>query len=169
MNNIFRTPTPIEISITLARDTIVSEAVSILNKIAEARYDGQNTKYVNNMQPEIDFEQDRNIVYGFYEEGIANIARRIEPYVKGYTDEETAGTYIFSLVFPENWKSQEQHALETKMRNYLVNFIIANWMEKVSVGDTEWSLEKSASLLRAIKGICELRQGKVHRGWNTTY
>ena len=82
MDCFFRTPQPIEVDITIDRNAIIETVVSTLNKMAEARFDGQNTQYVNNMQPEVDFEQDRNLVYGYYKEGVANIVRRIEPYVK---------------------------------------------------------------------------------------
>lgn len=175
MDNYFRTPQPIEFDVTIERNAIVGTVVSTLNKMAEARFDGQNTQYVNNMQPEMDFEQDRNLVYGYYEEGVANIVRRIEPYVKSCETttaaegtERTDGN-VFHLVFPEKWKSSQQPVLETKIRNYIVHYIIAQWLEKVSVSDTTYTMEKAAQLLRDIKGVCELRHGRVHRGWNTTY
>ena len=78
----FRTRTPIEIEVVMERDDIAATATSILNKMAEARFDGQNTQYVNNMQPETDFCQDESLVKMYFDEGIANITRRIEPYVK---------------------------------------------------------------------------------------
>lgn len=181
MDCFFRTPQPIEVDITIERNAIIETVVSTLNKMAEARFDGQNTQYVNNMQPEVDFEQDRNLVYGYYEEGVANIVRRIEPYVRDETNETdgTDGTdnsseradvlTVFRLVMPEKWKSSQQPVLETKIRNYLVHYIIAQWLEKVSVSDTAYTMEKAAQLLRDIKGVCELRKGGVHRVWNGTY
>lgn len=178
MDCFFRTPQPIEVDITIERNAIIETVVSTLNKMAEARFDGQNTQYVNNMQPEVDFEQDRNLVYGYYKEGVANIVRRIEPYVKSCettpteeteTETEQVDGNVFHLVFPEKWKSSQQPVLETKIRNYLVHYIIAQWLEKVSVSDTTYTMEKAAQLLRDIKGICELRKGKVHRIWNGTY
>lgn len=169
MSNFFSRPTPIEFTVTMSRNSIVGEAVSILNKIAEARFDGQNTQYVNNMQPEIDFEQDRDIAYGFYEDGINNIAQRIEPYVSSYTDEATAGDYVFSLSMPEDWKSNLKPALENKMKSYLLHYIIAQWLEKVSLSDTEWTTKKANELLGKVKWTCELRNGKVHKVWNGTY
>lgn len=180
MDCFFRTPQPIEVDITIERNAIIETVVSTLNKMAEARFDGQNTQYVNNMQPEVDFEQDRNLVYGYYKEGVANIVRRIEPYVKScdeIAEEETgqgqastpaAGT-VFRLVMPEKWKSSQRPVLETKIQNYLVHYIIAQWLEKVSVSDTAYTMEKAAKLLCDIKGVCELRKGKVHRVWNGTY
>lgn len=176
--NYFRKPQPIEVQVTMERGTIVETVVSILNKMAEARFDGQNTQYVNNMQPEVDFEQDRNLVYGYYEDGVTNIVRRIEPYVKSCETtpdpsseegrNETDGN-VFHLVFPENWKANQEAVLVKKMENYLVHYIIAQWLEKVSVSDTTYTMEKAAQLLRDIKGVCELRKGKVHRIWNGTY
>ena len=164
----FRKPKPIEIEVVMERETIVETATSILNKMAEARFDGQNTQYVNNMQPETDFCQDENLVKMYFDEGIANIMRRIEPYVKECV-EGILGNKIFNLIFPENWKAGQQPVLERKMESYLVSYIVAQWLEKVSLTDTAWTTEKAAGLLRDIKGVCELRKGKVHRGWNTTY
>lgn len=164
----FRKRIPIEIEVVMKRDTIAKTATSILNKMAEARFDGQNTQYVNNMQPETDFCQDNDLVKMYFEEGIANIIRRIEPYVKDCKD-GIMGYKIFSLVFPENWKANQQPVLERKMESYLVSYIVAQWLEKVSVSDTAYTMEKAAQLLRDIKGVCELRKGNVHRGWNTTY
>jgi len=187
MDNYFRTPQPIEFDITIERNAIVNTVVNTLNKTAEARFDGQNTQHVNNMQPEVDFEQDRNLVYGYYEEGVANIVRRIEPYVKNCetTTDNGAGQTdgnVFHLALPEKWKSSQQPVLETKIRNYLVHYIIAQWLEKVgsdkprrryqivvSLADAGYTMEKAAQLLRDIKGVCELRKGKVHRIWNGTY
>ena len=170
MSNFFRRPVPIEFDITIGRDAIVGTVVSTLNKMAEARFDGQNTQYVNNMQPEIDFEQDRNLVYGYYNEAIGNITRRIEPYVSGCEDvtEGTIGN-VFHLSMPENWRNTLQQSLKTKMENYLVHYIICQWLEKVSVSDTEYTTAKANKLLGEIKWTCELRKGVVHRIWNGTY
>lgn len=168
MSSFFSTPQPIEFDITIGRNAIVETVVSTLNKMAEARFDGQNTQYVNNMQPEVDFEQDRNLVYGYYEDGIANIAQRIEPYVKSYTDEATAGDYVFSLSMPEEWRDQRK-VLERKMVDYLVHYIIAQWLEKVSVSDIEYTMDKAKELLGKIKWTCELRKSKLHKVWNGTY
>ncbi len=164
----FRKPVPIEFDITMERDDIVETATSILNKMAEARFDGQNTQYVNNMQPEVDFEQDRELVYGFFDDGISNIAQRIEPYVESYSDEAKEGDFVFHLSMPENWRDQRR-VLEKKMENYLVHYVIAQWLEKVSMADTEYTMAKASELLRKVKWTCELRKGVVHRIWNGTY
>ena len=169
MSSYFKTPVPIVVSITVTRSTIVDEVVGILNKIAESRFDGQNTAYVNALQPEIDFDQDRNIVYGLFDDGLANIVRRIEPYVTQWGDAENNGVYLMELAMPENWKSQERPALEKKIKDYLVNYIISGWLEKVSAGDVEYTTKKSNDILKSIKGLCELRQGKVHKTWNAPY
>lgn len=164
----FRTRTPIEIEVVMDCDDIAATATSILNKMAEARFDGQNTQYVNNMQPETDFCQDDNLVKLYFDEGIANIMRRIEPYVKECKD-GYMGNKIFSLIFPENWKASQQPVLESKMKNYLVSYIVAQWLEKMSMSDTTYTTAKAAQLLRDIKGVCELRKGKVHRVYDGTY
>ena len=169
MSSYFKTPVPIVVSITVTRSTIVDEVVGILNKIAESRFDGQNTAYVNALQPEIDFDQDRNIVYGLFDDGLANIVRRIEPYVTQWGDAENNGVYLMELAMPENWKSQERTAMEKKIKDYLVNYIISGWLEKVSTGDVEYTTKKSNDILKSIKGLCELRQGKVHKTWNAPY
>ena len=169
MSSYFKTPVPIVVSITVTRSTIVDEVVGILNKIAESRFDGQNTAYVNALQPEIDFDQDRNIVYSLFDDGLANIVRRIEPYVTQWGDAENNGVYLMELAMPENWKSQERPALEKKIKDYLVNYIISGWLEKVSTGDVEYTTKKSNDILKSIKGLCELRQGKVHKTWNAPY
>ena len=168
MSNFFSTPQPIEFDITIGRNAIVETVVSTLNKMAEARFDGQNTQYVNNMQPEVDFEQDRKLVYGYYEDGISNIAQRIEPYVDNYTDEDTAGDYVFHMKMPEEWRDQRK-VLERKMVDYLVHYIIAQWLEKVSVSDIEYTMDKAKGLLGKIKWTCELRKSKLHKVWNGTY
>lgn len=163
----FSTPKKIDITVSAGtngnRDVVLGKVISILNQVAEARFDGQNTKYVNNMQPEIDFNQDRDLVYGYFDSGIANIIKRIEPYVVSYSDG------VLSLSFPENWKQSQQTVLETKINEYLVHYIISQWVEKVSVDDVPLYTEKANQLLREIKGVCELRKGAVHRGWDTTY
>ena len=170
MSSYFKKPEPIHVAITVTRSNVMDEVVGILNKIAEARFDGQNTAYVNSLQPEIDFEQDRTIVYGLFEDGIGNIVRRIEPYVDSCGDNASSGaTYNLSLIFPENWKSQMEDALKKKISEYLVNYIIAGWVEKVSLNDTAYSQDKAAAILRSIKGLCEMRQGKVHKTWNAPY
>ena len=164
----------------MERTTIIETALSILNKMAEARFDGQNTQYVNNMQPEVDFEQDKNLVNGFFDEGVGNIVTRIEPYVVSceetkpseVVENERAAEsegYVFSLRFPEDWKSNLLPSLEKKMENYLVHYIIAQWLEKVSMADTEYTMDKAKKLLGDIKWTCEVRKGKVHRIWNGTY
>ena len=61
MSNFFSTPQPIEFDITIERNAIVETVVSTLNKMAEARFAGQNTQYVNNMQPEVDLNRTGNL------------------------------------------------------------------------------------------------------------
>ena len=169
MDNFFKTPVPIETSVTISRTGIVADVVSTLNKMAESRFDGQNTSYVNNLQPEMDFDQDKNLVNGYFDEAVANVMRRIEPYVTGYETNEgnTAGT--LSLRFPENWKAEMKPVLESKVNGYVKHYIIFQWLEKVSMPDVEYTAVKVSQLLRDVKGTCELRKGKVHRVWNGTY
>lgn len=167
-NCVFRTPVPIEFDITLSRDAVVADVVSTLNKIGEARYDGENAKYVNNLQPEVDFEQDRDLVNSYFAEAVANIVRRIEPYISSH-EADADGAHGFHMSMPQNWRSTEQDALETKIKAYARTYIISQWLEKVSMQDEAYTLDKARWLLRDIKGICELRAGKVHRSWNTPY
>ena len=174
MSNFFSTQQPIEFDITIERNAIVETVVSTLNKMAEARFDGQNTQYVNNMQPEVDFEQDRKLVYGYYEDGIANIAQRIEPYVEScdeIAEEETEQEpgHVFHMKMPEEWRANQQNVLEKKMVDYLVHYVIAQWLEKVSVSDIEYTMDKAKGLLGKIKWTCELRKSKLHKVWNGTY
>lgn len=159
---------PIEEDVVIDYNGIVNTVTSTLNKIAEARFDGNNAQYVGNMQPEMDFCQDSTLVGEFFADGMANIVRKLEPYVKEW-DDGMMGDRILSLVFPCNWKRNQLPVLENKIRKYLVNYIVAEWLEKVSMSDTAYTMEKAAQLLRDIKGVCELRHGKVHRGFDTTY
>lgn len=159
---------PYRMELTIVLNDITRQAVGILNKIAEARFDGQNTQYVNNLQPETDMCNDSNILNELFSDGIANIMRKIEPYVEGYED-ETTGERTLNLVFPWNWKQAMRPVLETNIKSYLVQYIIAQWLEKVSISDAEYNIAKAEKLLRDIKGVCELRRGKVHRGFDTTY
>lgn len=164
----FRQRTPITVEVLLDKDDIVAEATSILNKMAEARFDGQNTQYVNNMQPETDFCQDQNLVNSIFDDGLANIMRRIEPYLDSCEDAMMGGK-IMKLHFPDTWIENQETVLATKMKNYLVHYIIAQWLEKVSVSDTAYTTAKADGLLRAVKGVCELRKCRVHRVYNGTY
>lgn len=167
---IFRKPEPIGVEITINKQDIVEKALSILNKIAEARYDGENAQYVNNMQPELDACQDSGILDGFYEDGLARIVKRIEPYVTDISDiSPDAYTNTLYLSFPQNWKRQFESVLRKRIEDYLVYMIIAHWLEKVSMADTTYSMEKSEDLLYELRHTCDLRQGAVHRSWNTTY
>lgn len=172
MSNFFSRPTPVEFTVTMSRNGIVGEVVSVLNKMAEARFDGQNTQYVNNMQPEIDFEQDRDIVYGFYEDGVVNITQRIEPYIDSCDEIAGEGTepgHVFHMKMPEDWRANQQSVLGKKMKEYLVHYVIAQWLEKVSISDTEWTTDKAKKLLGKVKWTCELRKSKLHKVWNGTY
>lgn len=164
----FRKHEPYRIELAIDFKDITGQASGILNKIAEARFDGQNAQYVNNLQPETDMCNDSNIVNDLFAEGVANIMRKIEPYVEDY-DDGMLGDRILSLVFPWNWKQAMQPVLETNIKSYLVQYIIAQWLEKVSISDAEYNIAKAEKLLRDIKGVCELRRGKVHRGFDTTY
>ena len=167
---IFAKPEPIQVTITLTKADIVAKAVSILNKMAEARYDGTNAQYVNNMQPEIDFEQDAEIIDGFYEDGLMRIIKRIEPYVlQGEAFNRAEATYVLYLQFPENWKRQFESLLRKRIEDYIVYMIIAHWLEKVSMADTAYTMDKADELLYELRHTCDMRQGTVHRGWNTTY
>jgi hypothetical protein len=190
MSSYFQIPEKIHLNIIVDKEHIIKRVVSMLNKTAESRFDGQNTQYVNNLQPEVDFTQDQELVTEMYEEGIAKIARRIEPYVEGYGVEQkpvtdydfnddfsddfligstTVGQFVIHLAMPHNWKRPFNSLVGRRFEEYLVHFIISQWMERVSPADVEFYTAKSQQLLRDIKGMCELRQGKVHRGWNTTY
>lgn len=164
----FRRHEPYRIELVIDFDGITNQASGILNKMAESRFDGQNTQYVNNMQPEMDMCNDSNIVNDLLNEGVANIVRRIEPYVEDW-DEGMIDDKILKLIFPENWKRNQQPVLETKIKSYLVQYIVAQWLEKVSVVDAEYNNAKANKLLCDIKGVCELRRGRVHRGYDTTY
>lgn len=167
-NCVFKTPVPIEFDIVIDKGDIVQEVVSTMNKIAEARYDGENAKYVNNLQPEPDSCQDDGLVGSYYDEAIANMVRRIEPYI-AEVEENALGGSTFSMRMPQNWRSIEKGALETKMKAYVRTYIMSQWLEKVSMQDEAYTSDKARWLLRDIKGICELRAGKVHRSWNTPY
>lgn len=173
-NSVFSKPSPIGIDVTINKCDIVEKASNILNKMAEARYDGQNAQYVNNMQPEVDICQDREIICGFVDDGIARIVKRIEPYVVDYNFEDEnedpeVRTATLYLQFPTNWKRQFEAVLRKRIEDYLVYMIIAHWLEKVSIADTQYSMEKSEDLLYELRNTCDLRQGMVHRSWNTTY
>ena len=166
----FSKPNPIQVTVTLTKSDIVNQAVSILNKIAEARYDGQNAKYVNNLQPEVDFEQDAGIIDGFYTDGLMRIMKRIEPYVTDVeADSVDNSVYHFYLTFPENWKRQFESLLKKRMVDYLVYMVIAHWLEKVSMSDTQYSMDKAEDLLYEVRHVCDMRQGAVHKVWNGTY
>lgn len=167
-NCVFKTPVPTEFGIVVDKGDIVQDAISTLNKIGEARYDGQNTQYVSNLQPEIDFCQDRDLICSYCEEAMANIVRRIEPYIASY-DEDENHVCTLNMRMPQNWRSIEQGPLATKVRAYIRTYVISQWLEKVSMQDEAYTSDKARWLLRDIKGICELREGKVHRSWNTPY
>ena len=96
--------------------------------------------------------------------------KRIEPYVVDISD-INPDAYINTLYlsFPQNWKRQFESVLRKRIEDYLVYMIIAHWMEKVSIADTQYSMEKSEDLLYELRNTCDLRQGAVHRSWNTTY
>lgn len=173
---IFRKPEPIGIEIAIDKCDIIQKATNILNKMAEARYDGQNAQYVNNLQPEVDFQQDEAIIDGFYEDGLARIITRIEPYVSSVDESKpdvniNPNAYINTLylTFPQNWKRQFESVLRKRIEDYLVYMIVAHWVEKVSMADTQYSMDKSEDLLYELRHVCDMRQGAVHRGWNTTY
>ena len=170
MNEYFRKREQIKVEIDIVKADIIQKALDILNKMAEARYDGENAKYVNNMQPEVDFEQDAAIIDGFYEDGLVRIMNRIEPYVE---DVEEISPYDFGttlhLSFPENWKQKFEGVLRKRIEDYLVYMIIAHWLEKVSISDTQYSMEKADNLLYEVRHTCDMRQGAVHHTWNTTY
>jgi hypothetical protein len=187
----FSQKTPIEVDVNVDYSTIEKELTATLHKIAEARFDGQNAKYVNDLQPELDFDRDEILVNNYYTNAITNIIRRIEPYVAGYeqptpeptpdpqpdpkSDNETRSDelyptdYVLHLRFPYNWSTNQEAGLKLKIKEYIVHYIIAQWLEKVSMSDTAYSMDKANKLLRDIKGICELRKCRVHRVWNGTY
>ena len=167
-NSVFSKPEPTGVEITISKDDIVSRATSILNKMAEARYDGQNAQYVNNLQPETDFCQDDELLTSFYEDGVARVIKRIEPYVMDFTCNESHVSTLY-LQFPSNWKRQFECLLRKRIEEYLVYMIIAHWVEKVSIADTQYSMDKAEDLLYEVRNTCDLRQGMVHRSWNTTY
>lgn len=170
-------PPNIEFSIVIDRDAVVMpKIVNMLNKIAESRYDGTNAKLVNDMQPELDFDQDKTLLHDSYEDAIERIASQVEPYIKSLglfinpdTEEQVAGKYNFGMSFPHNWKSRMIEPLRKKYETYIVYRIIAEWFEKLSINDVEYNMRKADELLFEIKRICELRQGKVHVAWNSTY
>jgi hypothetical protein len=59
--------------------------------------------------------------------------------------------------------------LRKRIEDYLVYMIVAHWVEKVSMADTKYSMDKSEDLLYELRHVCDMRQGMVHRGLNTTY
>lgn len=167
---------PIEFTIYVDRNAIIGKVVSRLNKIAESRFDGNNATYVNNMQPETDFDQDERLVKEYYDEGIGNIVRKVEPYVSSYgikidpkTEEEVDGVYAIDFSMPNNWRDTMRKPLETKIESYITAYIIKRWVEMTSASDLEYYTMESDRQLRGIKWVCELRKGAVHYGWNTTY
>lgn len=170
-------PPPIMFNIVLDRDVVVMpKIVNLLNKIAESRFDGTNAAYVNTLQPELDFTQDQTILHDFYEDGIEKIVSQLEPYINNiglYVDEDTheevEGKYEFVMIMPYNWKHIMKEQLRKKFETYIVYKCVADWVEKVSIKDTEYSLAKADELLFELKRICEMRQGKVHVSWNSTY
>jgi hypothetical protein len=167
---------PYIFNILLKRSEVVTKASRILHVMAESRFDGENARYVNNMQFETDSTVENSIIEDLFETGIDHITTRIEPYVMGigdHTDSETGlaipGEYELTMRMPYNWKRLKEDTLKRKMEEYLAYMIIAHWLEKVSHADIEYCMAKADALLREVKWTCELRQGKVHSGWNTTY
>ena len=167
---------PYIFNIQLVRSEVVQKASRLLHVMAESRFDGENARYVNNMQFETDSPTEASIIEDLFDTGIDHITTRIEPYVMGIgdvIDPETElpipGAYELTMRMPYNWKRLKEDTLKRKMEEYLAYMIIAHWLEKVSPADIEYCMLKADGLLREVKWICELRQGKVHSGWNTTY
>ena len=223
---------PIRLSVDVCRNTIVKRVVSYLNKIAESRYDGENMRRVNQLQPETDFCQDSMIVDEAVYGGLMDVIKRIEPYYMGLESEGGGGggemdvqpdRLVFSslggtksfmvtttegetldvqpeslsfgwdggtrtllvrsgggggvddrlfrleLEFPYNWKRQFDIVLKQRIWEYIVNHVIAEWLEKVAPESAGYYVDKARTLLMDVKGTCEMRQGRVHFGWNTTY
>ena len=162
-------PNRIEVPVALNYANIIIEVSDILNKIAESRFDGQNTKHVNDMQPETDFRQDNDLVKSFFDTAICNVIKRIGPYVNCGEWNETTSCYDLNLSFPPRWNETRRQVLENSIKNYIVYHIIWQWLEKVSIEDAPIYKAKADELLRDVKAACESRHGKVHYGWNTTY
>lgn len=78
-------------------------------------------------------------------------------------------SYEMELSMPHSWKATMEDALAGKMHEYVTMYMLSEWFRLVSPNDHELAREKAKGLLREIKGICELRNGMVHRKWNTTY
>ena len=154
--------------VTLSRTDTANRVVRILNKIAESRFDGNNAKYVNNMQPEMEFVQDNEIVKDIFNESVMRIAKRIKCYVTVVSDNGN-GTYHLGLSFPHNWVSQFDELLETKIKECLVYMVIAHWLENVSPADVEYYMRKSEDLLHEVRHTCEMRNYVIHTGYNLTY